>query len=96
MDGADPYGSEADCASMSENGFAKMTFLQKDGSLVRRDHSPDGGWHPVNDNLVGDTTPAYGDFSNDPLAQSTFGVKFGTDYTECMFKLSVGRLDSVV
>ena len=56
----------------------------------------DGGWHPVNDNLVGDTTPAYGDFSNDPLAQSTFGVKFGTDYTECMFKLSVGRLDSVV
>ena len=95
MDGADPFGSEADCASMSENGFAKMTFLQKDWYLVRRDHSPDGGWHPVNDNLVG-SAPAYGDFSNNPLAQSTFGVKFGDDYTECMFKLSVGHLGSVV
>jgi hypothetical protein len=40
--------------------------------LVRRDHSLDGGWHPVNDDLVG--TETYGDFSSDAAAQSTFSV----------------------
>ena len=48
--------------------------------LVRRDHSLDGGWHPVNDDLVG--TATYGDFSSDAAAQSTFSVPFGDAFTE--------------
>ena len=63
-------------------GFAHVNFNNKDWYLVRRDHSTDNGWHPVNDDLTG-TAAAYGDFSTDPLADSTFGVPFAdSGFTE--------------
>jgi hypothetical protein len=84
-DAANTVGSEDNCGMNDAvvSGFGHTTFLYQDWYLVRRDHSIDGGWHPVNDDLTG-TAPAYGTFSTDPLVQETFSVPFGTAYTELL------------
>jgi hypothetical protein len=77
QDGAETVGSTANCgmSDMVVNGYGHITMNGQDWYLVRRDHSIDGGWHPVNDDLTG-TAGVYGDFSTDPLADSTWSVPF--------------------
>ena len=68
------------CGGNVVDGYATMNFNGQDWYLVRRDHSTDGGWHPVNDNLVG--TETYGTLSSDPASQTTWSALFGPDFTE--------------
>ena len=49
IDGEPPFGSAAACAPQVTEGFGSLEFNGQTWYLVRRDHSVEGGWHPVND-----------------------------------------------
>ena len=82
-DGSPGVGSPQNCGMNDAvvNGFAHIRMFQQDWWLVRRDHSIENGWHPVNDDLTG-TADAYGTLSTDPLADSTWSVPFAGAFTE--------------